>query len=210
MKRFAISVTFLCVLAASSAFAGDPIPMNLLSDQTARIAPNEQSPVCVNLAEGSSIQARFVAEGWVGFASPETKGKTCWVRYDQVRQTKTRSAVLAVPLLVDAGRAVIGFLADLFTGRLFQKDQATLKIDPGTMVSVLEEAGEKVRIRTDAGQEGWIAKQALTKLKAYTVTPLGDQGVWEGHEPVSSSSGLLLDIWVQKADGTRIPDGGVR
>jgi|GEM_PF-2827138 len=197
---FAVLVVFSFTIDIDAA---EPVPMRLSSEQTARIAPSDRSPACATLAEGTAFSAMYVADGWYGLQVEETQGKLCWVPAKGVEQIKTRSAVLAVPLLIEAGRAVVTFLRDLFTGDLFKK-KADIKIEPGTMVSILEEAADKVKIRTDGGQEGWIAREALSKIKEFTSTPQKDQGIWEGHQAVNTSGNLLLEVWVQKADGSAV------
>jgi len=198
-----IFVCFFILLLTIPVFAADPVPMRLISDQTARVAPSDEAPVCAKLAKDSTFSVGFVAESWYGISSPETHGKLCWLPAKSMEQVRTRSAVLAVPILIEAGRAVVTFLRDLFTGDMFKK-KASIKIDPGTMVSILEEAADKVKIRTDGGQEGWIAREALSKIKEFSTTPKTDQGAWEGHQIVQTSGNLMVEVWVLKADGSSV------
>ena len=204
-SQIALVVLFVFLFTVDVSAAG-PVPMRLSSEQTARVAPDDKAPSCATLAEGTTFTAAYVANDWYGFASEETAGKTCWVPAKNVEQVRTRSAVLAVPLLIEAGRAVVTFLRDLFTGDLFKK-KADIKINPGDIVSILSEKADRVKIRTGAGQEAWIAREALTKIKEFSTVPEADQGAWSGHQPMQVKGDLLLEVWVQKPDGTPVANG---
>ncbi len=206
-----ITIILIFPRAGSFAFAeSSPIVMHLVSNQTAYVAPNIKAEVCAELSANLQIKITFMADDWYGFTSPETKGKICWVNTKYVEQVvKTRSAALAVPLLIDAGMAVVRFFTDLFTDKLFKDSEKNIKLKSGDFVTVLEETKNKVKVRMKQGLEGWVPLTSLTKIKEISATPDMDQGIWVGHDLVVSNGEMRLDAWVQKVDGTRIPSSSL-
>lgn len=206
--NFRLIALLVFLLSGAWAHAAEPVSMRVTADQVARVAPSGEAAACATLPGDSHLSVSHATQGWYAFQSPETGGKLCWVPSTALEPVTTRSLALAVPLFIETGRVVVTFLRDLFTGRLFRK-KTGLKLEPGTMLSVLEETADRLRVRTEQGQEGWIPRDATASVQQVARVPEFDQGVWAGHEAVKGNGDLFVEVWVQKADGSRVSNNGL-
>jgi len=202
-------VTAVLVLAACAgpSLAGEGATFKVKSHVIARVAPHDKAPECVKLDAGATLDAGLVAAGWYGFKENTGKGRTCWAPADRLEPVKTRGLpLLLVPLAIEAGSAVVKWVVNLFSGA--KEEAKPVKVEPGAMVSIVERAKDRLKVRLGDGTIGWIAAEALSMVQELRQVPRADQAIWQASAPAVAAAALTVEAWVQKADGTVVPSGG--
>ena len=153
IKHFTILVVSLCSLfipvTGGHLFAAQSLQMRTKSATFARVAPSDKANKCASIATGKAISVAYTAGGWYGFSSPETGGKRCWLPVKDLDEVKTRGLpLLAVPLAIAAGEAIINWTADWFADET--SGSAVKAVDSGGSVEILARKGRsRIGVRDD-------------------------------------------------------------
>ncbi|MEW5851483.1 MAG: hypothetical protein AB2A00_22025 [Myxococcota bacterium] len=147
--------------STETAHAGLAVPMKTVRKTLSRFAPDMTAPECSPLNADTTVEVKLEAAGW--FAVPAgPRGKPCWVPGKDMVRPRTRAfgpdAVLTTKL-AEGVAAVLKTAADLIPAP--DAPESVGALEPGQDVEVMETQGDYVRIRTDKGAMGWVAKKAL-------------------------------------------------